>query len=117
MHNAKSPMDAKGSEHPTISTHVLDTEHGWPARGVKVSLFKLAAGGERLVGEATSDADGRISQLLVGELEQADYRIEFTLDGAFFASGSVTFHVRDTTHGYHVPLLVGPYALTTYRGS
>jgi 5-hydroxyisourate hydrolase len=104
-------------DQPTISTHVLDTEHGWPARGVKVSLYKVAAGGERLAGEATTDDDGRIARLLAGELEQADYRIEFAVDGAFFASGSFTFHVRDTTRSYHVPLLIAPYSVSTYRGS
>jgi 5-hydroxyisourate hydrolase len=104
-------------DQPTISTHVLDVEHGWPARGLKVSLFKVVPGGDRLAGEATTDEDGRVNRLLAGELEPADYRIEFAIDGPFFTVGSFTFHVRDATRSYHVPLLVAPYALGTYRGS
>jgi 5-hydroxyisourate hydrolase len=102
---------------PTISTHVLDTELGRPAQGVEVALFRLEGSTERLVGRGTTDEDGRIRQLLDGRLEAADYRLEFRLAGPFFRSLAVWVRIRDTDRGYHVPLLMAPYSLATYRGS
>ena len=40
----------------TISTHVLDTERGRPAAGVRVELYR----GDELVGSGETDGDGRI---------------------------------------------------------
>jgi 5-hydroxyisourate hydrolase len=104
-------------DQPTISTHVLDTEHGWPARGITVSLYRAAPGGDRLVGSATTDDDGRVRRLLEGQLEAGDYRIEFDVSGAFFSVASFAFKVSDVTRSYHVPLLMAPFSLATYRGS
>jgi 5-hydroxyisourate hydrolase len=101
-------------EQPTISTHVLDTESGRPAAGVQVRLYTA---GEELVGQGTTDSDGRIRRLLSFELTEGDYRIEFELDSAFFRRAVLTFRVDDPTRSYHVPLLLAPYSLTTYRGS
>ena len=102
---------------PTISTHVLDTEHGRPAQGIEVALFRLDGASGTLVGHGTTDADGRIARLLDGQLQAADYRLEFRLAGPFFRSLAVWIRVSDTERGYHVPLLVAPYSLATYRGS
>lgn len=104
-------------DQPTISTHILDTEHGWPAKGVTVKLFRIAPGGDRPAGEAATDDDGRVRRLLDGELQDGDYRIEFSLGGPFFGSVTLTFHVGDTSHSYHVPLLIAPFSITSYRGS
>jgi 5-hydroxyisourate hydrolase len=116
-----------GPEAPTISTHVLDTGRGRPAVGVRVSLYRRHGDEERLVGEGTTDADGRIKRLLTEDLVAGDYRIAFDLedpstpapgDGPpFFAGLSVELRISDTRRSYHVPLLVAPYALTAYRGS
>jgi 5-hydroxyisourate hydrolase len=99
---------------PTISTHVLDTEHGRPAAGVTVSLF--GPSGEP-AGQATTDADGRVRHLLEGVLRSGDYRIEFDLDAAFFRRAVLTFRVEDPSRSYHVPLLLAPYSISSYRGS
>ena len=104
------PIDSQ----PTISTHVLDTEHGRPAAGVAVSLF--GPDGQR-AGQATTDSDGRVRRLLDGALIPGDYRIEFELEAAFFRRAVLTFRVDDTTHSYHVPLLLAPYSIASYRGS
>jgi 5-hydroxyisourate hydrolase len=101
---------------PTISTHVLDVENGRPAAGVKVALYRVD-GDERRVGSGTTDPDGRIRRLLDGELEAGDYELRFDLGGKFFLGFACAFRVEDTSRGYHVPLLLGPYSLTTYRGS
>jgi 5-hydroxyisourate hydrolase len=101
---------------PTISTHVLDVENGRPAKGVNVFLYRMD-GAERRVGSGTTDDDGRIRQLLEGELEAGDYELRFDLGGKFFLGFACAFRVEDTSRSYHVPLLLGPYSLTTYRGS
>ena len=105
------------SEGPTISTHVLDTEHGAPAAGIAIELFRFDGGTETRVGSGTTDDDGRIRRLLEGDLMHGEYRMTFTIAGAFFRQASVTFVVDDTTRSYHVPLLLAPYSLVTYRGS
>jgi len=105
---------------PTISTHVLDTGSGAPRAGATVRLWRRDAGGaRRLVHEAMTDADGRIPDLLDGEvLADGLYALEFVLGGgAFFEGLTVELRVADATRSYHVPLLVAPYGLTTYRGS
>jgi hydroxyisourate hydrolase len=101
---------------PTISTHVLDVENGRPAAGVKVYLYRMD-GGERRVGSGTTDNDGRIRRLLDGSLESGDYELRFDLDGKFFLGFACAFRVEDVSRSYHVPLLLGAYSLTTYRGS
>ena len=99
---------------PTISTHVLDTEHGQPATGIRVTLY---APDGQLAGEATTDADGRVRRLLEGDLAVGEYRIEFELDATFFRRAVLTFRVDDTGRSYHVPLLLAPYSIASYRGS
>ena len=69
------------------------------------------------MGQGVTDADGRIRRLLEGPLEAGTYRLEFAFDGPFFRQASVTFVVDDTSRSYHVPLLMAPYSLSTYRGS
>ena len=110
--------DAAG---PTISTHVLDTERGTPAQGVRVTLSRLdvAAAPIRMT-QALTDADGRVRDLLERPLQAGDYRLEFDVgheDGSFFTKVAVDLRVADTNRSYHVPLLLSPYAMTTYRGS
>ncbi len=95
----------------TVSTHVLDTERGRPASGVRVELFRS----ETLVGSGQTDADGRIGDLAEGELESGSYRLVFHPPSPFFRRVELEV-VLDEGH-YHVPLLLSPYACTTYRGS
>jgi 5-hydroxyisourate hydrolase len=109
---------------PTISTHVLDTGSGQPGVGVPVRLWRLGAGGDAdaeagIVGEAVTDADGRVYDLLAGgRLETGAYRLEFGLDsGGFFTGLSVDLRVEDASRSYHIPLLRAPFGLSTYRGS
>lgn len=104
-------------EEPTISTHVLDTERGTPGAGYRVSLYRIAQGSATLCGSAITDDDGRIRRLLPDQLVTGEYRIEVEIAGAFFRLVAVTFVVDDADRSYHVPLLLSPYSLTTYRGS
>ncbi|MEA2537032.1 MAG: 5-hydroxyisourate hydrolase [Chloroflexota bacterium] len=105
---------------PTISTHVLDTGAGMPAAGIPVLLLRSAPdGSQAVVGEAITDADGRVEDLLAGApLAAGAYRLEFGLDdGGFFTGLSVDLRIDDPTRSYHVPLLRAPFGLSTYRGS
>lgn len=104
-------------DQPTISTHILDTERGFPAQGVEVVLYHVVPGGDREVGRGVTDQDGRIRRLLERELQHGDYRIEFRLDGVFFGTITLAFRVTDPGRSYHVPLLVSPYSVASYRGS
>jgi 5-hydroxyisourate hydrolase len=105
----------------TISTHVLDTLTGQPAPHVPVRLARvLADGAEVDAGTGVTDADGRIRALLDGVLVAGDYRLRFDLTdigGGFFIGIALDLRVDDTARSYHVPLLLAPFAMTTYRGS
>ena len=96
-----------------ISTHVLDTEQGVPAAGMKVGLFR----GRDLVSLQETDGDGRIAELADGSLAPGEYRLVFYVDGPFFDKVDLTIAIPDPTAHYHVPLLVSPFACVTYRGS
>ena len=112
---------------PTISTHVLDTESGSPAAGVHVSLYKLGEDDRPIrLSQALTDDDGRIRDLLERPLSPGAYRLEFALGGRtapegaadrFFQRVAVDLRIDDVSRSYHVPLLVAPFAMTTYRGS
>ena len=104
---------------PTISTHVLDTETGRPAVGIHVTLYRLVDDGRPMrLTQAMTDDDGRIRDLLERPLTAGDYRLEFGLGrGGFFEKVSLDLHIADTSRSYHVPLLMAPFSVTTYRGS
>lgn len=112
---------------PTISTHVLDTEAGRPAAGIHVSLYKLGEDGRPIrLTQALTDADGRIRDLLDRPMSPGEYRLEFALagrtavgevDGRFFRRVAIDLLVDDVSRSYHVPLLLAPFSMTTYRGS
>jgi 5-hydroxyisourate hydrolase len=99
----------------TISTHVLDTERGLPAAGVRVELYSSAD----MVGSGTTDADGRISDLSEGQsLGPGRYRLVFSdPPSKFFRRVELEVELDDPERHYHVPLLVSPYSCASYRGS
>ena len=95
----------------SISTHVLDTERGEPARGVTVELFR----GADLVATGETDDDGRIADLAGDDLGPGAYRLVFHPSSPFFRRVEVEV-VLGPGH-YHVPLLLAPYSCAIYRGS
>jgi 5-hydroxyisourate hydrolase len=94
----------------TVSTHVLDTERGRPAAGVRVELYD---GDGDLVGEGVTDDDGRIAEL--GDSIAGTYRIVFHPPSPFFKRVELEVELGDGHH--HVPLLISSYACASYRGS
>jgi 5-hydroxyisourate hydrolase len=112
----------------SITTHVLDTARGRPAAGVPVLLEVKDAGGDwREIGRGTTDADGRLRELLPEgfALAEGSYRLTFDAGAYFDSQGTATFYtevtvafiVNDAAAHYHVPLLLSPYGYSTYRGS
>ena len=110
-----------------ITTHVLDTSRGRPAAGVPATLEVEAAGGWKLVGKGTTNADGRISDLVPKETTLASgvYRLIFdtakyfaaqNVEG-FYPQVTIVFELQDSSQHYHVPLLLSPFGYSTYRGS
>jgi 5-hydroxyisourate hydrolase len=105
----------------SLSTHVLDAVSGRPAVGVTVYLTD--ATGATLTTAAT-DADGRIGQL-GADLPAGVYRLHFDTGGYFAALDMPTFYpevviafeITDAGGKHHVPVLLSPYAYSTYRGS
>jgi 5-hydroxyisourate hydrolase len=110
-----------GQGRPTISTHVLDTERGLPADGVRVTLYRLDVGAAPIrITQALTDSDGRVRDLLDRPLAAGEYRLEFDLgaeEDSFFRRLSVDLSIVDIGRSYHVPLLLAPFSMTTYRGS
>jgi 5-hydroxyisourate hydrolase len=110
-----------------LSTHVLDTSRGLPARGVALELYAK----NTLLRSTFTNADGRTGEpLLSGDrIEPGIYQLHFHA-GDYFRTTGVTlpdppfldvvviqFGIADPTANYHVPLLLSPYGYSTYRGS
>jgi 5-hydroxyisourate hydrolase len=98
-----------------VTTHVLDTAAGTPAAGVPVSLHDESG---EILGIGVTNADGRVADLGPDALPAGIYTIVFDTSGlsTFYPNVTITFTVSDDSH-YHVPLLLSPYAYSTYRGS
>lgn len=116
------------AKRPPITTHILDTARGVPARGVSCLLEHRseAAGGWRTLGRGETDGDGRCGSLLASghPLVAGEYRMSFCTGGylgsdAFYPSVSVDFAVAASQCGqhFHIPLLLSPFGYSTYRGS
>lgn len=112
-----------------LTTHVLDTANGRPAKGMTVDLYRVDDGGAVLEKSVVTNDDGRCDgPLLEGEkLAEGAYRLDFHV-GDYFSKingkavefldvVAVDFRVSDSGAHYHVPLLVSPFGYSTYRGS
>lgn len=118
--------------HGRLSTHVLDTQAGRPAPGLRIELFTVSRADERaLVVETVTNADGRTDKPLIAgrPVPIGTYELRFHV-GAYFAQKAVPladppfldivplrFSVAEPEGHYHVPLLVTPWSYSTYRGS
>ena len=115
-----------------ITTHVLDTALGRPAAGVPVRLERVpgsagAGAGKQpdVLAEASTNDDGRVPQLGPDRVEPGTYRLVFDTtayfaansQSSFFPEVAITFTLADPTQHDHVPVLLSPFAYSTYRGS
>lgn len=107
----------------TVTTHVLDTSLGRPAAGVPVRLEHVPSG--EPLAQGLTDDDGRVPDLGPDDLPPGTYRVVFGTGAYFARSGQRTFYPEaavtflvDQAGGHcHVPLVLSPFAYSTYRGS
>jgi len=120
-----------------LTTHILDTANGCPAKGIEISLYKLSShehdASAELIKTIITNDDGRTDTPLLNEEEFAlgywkivfkvsDYFADYTKkdntsDSIDFLSNiPICFGISENKH-YHVPLLVSPWSYSTYRGS
>lgn len=114
-----------------LTTHILDTALGRPAAGVRVVLSRLGGRVPIVVAEAVTNADGRCDAPLLSGAEMMTGRYEILFhvgdylrvtgqglaDPPFLDEIPIRFGIASTIQHYHVPLLVSPWAYSTYRGS
>ncbi|MFZ2651058.1 MAG: hydroxyisourate hydrolase [Burkholderiaceae bacterium] len=114
-----------------LTTHVLDTAHGNPAAGMKVSLLHLIGERAELIKQLELNHDGRADTALLegAALRRGRYRLLFGVaayfrqrgiplpDPPFIDEVTLDFGIADPQLHYHVPLLVSPWSYSTYRGS
>jgi 5-hydroxyisourate hydrolase len=113
-----------------LTTHVLDTANGRPAAGMRIELHRLEAGKKIPLMDQTTNRDGRTDQPMLSgaQMIAGHYRLLFHVAEYFASIGSsdagkfidvvpVLFRIDEASAAYHVPLLVSPWAYSTYRGS
>ncbi|OJD34806.1 5-hydroxyisourate hydrolase [Diplodia corticola] len=137
---------AMAQKRPPITCHVLDTTAGRPAASIPVSLTLLSPYGPSTPLSATTNGDGRVTGWAApagdpttleeifhnikaheesGEHAEMVWALKFETRAyweqrgvqAFFPEVEIKFVVRGRDEHYHVPLLLGPFNYTTYRGS
>ncbi len=122
-----------------LSTHVLDTVHGCPANNMQIELWAISIqqATDQKIEQKTllktlyTNQDGRTDELLLNaeEMQVGIYEIWFNVsdyfathqvpqtEPAFLSRVPIRFGISDISDRYHVPLLVSPWAYSTYRGS
>ncbi|XP_037671900.1 5-hydroxyisourate hydrolase-like isoform X2 [Choloepus didactylus] len=111
-----------------LTTHVLDTASGLPARGLCLCLSRLEEHGQQWteLRKSYTDPDGRCPGLLAaGQMKAGTYKLCFDTQGywskrgqeSFYPYVEVVFTITNETQKFHVPLLLSPWSYTTYRGS
>jgi 2-oxo-4-hydroxy-4-carboxy-5-ureidoimidazoline decarboxylase len=114
-----------------LSTHVLDTHAGRPARGIAVELYEFAGERAHRIATAVTNSDGRTDAPLISgrPLPIGVYELRFAVGDHFRSRGieqgdppfldivPLRFSVAEAEGHYHVPLLCTPWSYSTYRGS
>ena len=114
-----------------LTTHVLDTARGKPAAGVKIWLYRVTGNSHKKIAEGVTNDDGRVDgPILEGKaFTEGGYELVFHAGDYLRATGQagdgtlfldqipIRFGVPDAGQHYHVPLLISPFAYSTYRGS
>lgn len=114
-----------------LTTHVLDTARGCPAEGITIALYRLTGETRTRIAETVTNADGRTDApiLPADTFETGTYELVFfagdylrrtgqaTGDILFLDEVPIRFGMEDAAAHYHVPLLLSPFGMSTYRGS
>ena len=114
-----------------LSTHVLDTMHGRPARHMMIELFSLNGTDRTQLKHLRTNDDGRADEPLLQDsaFKKGVYELVFHASDYFASQGvdspeprfvdqvTLRFGIANPSENYHVPLLVTPWTWSTYRGS
>lgn len=114
-----------------LTTHVLDTARGCPAEGIRIALYRVSGNAHKMIAESVTNDDGRTDSpiLPADTFKTGTYELVFFAGDYLRATGQVTgdilfldqvpirFGMSDPAAHYHVPLLLSPYGMSTYRGS
>ncbi len=111
-----------------LTTHVLDTARGVPARGISIELYLLEGDARRKIAHAVTNGDGRTDAPLIprGGMSAGVYELVFAVGDYYGSVGSgpafldvvpIRFGVADPNEHVHVPLLVSGFGYSTYKGS
>jgi 5-hydroxyisourate hydrolase len=112
-----------------LTTHVLDTARGKPAAGVKIMLYRVTGNHHSKIAETVTNADGRTDAPMLAPLTIGTYELVFCAGDYLRVTGQaageilfldeipIRFGIPDANAHYHVPLLISPFAYSTYRGS
>ena len=114
-----------------LTTHVLDTANGCPANSMQIELWSLENPIPKKLKTVRTNAEGRTGEPLLGpaEMKTGAFELVFLVGDYFAARGAalsdprfldrvpVRFAIADASASYHIPLLVSPWAYSTYRGS
>lgn len=106
-----------------VSVHVLDTNKGLPGKNIEVQFYEKSGNQWKLISTKKTDEDGRIKKFDLGD--GLEYRAVFNVDDffnrqeieSFYSSIPVDFIIKRKDSHYHIPLLLSPYAYSTYRGN
>jgi 5-hydroxyisourate hydrolase len=114
-----------------LTTHVLDTARGIPAAGLAIALYKVSGNSHKKIAEAVTNDDGRTDSPILpkGKFAVGVYELVFKAGDYLRATGQagaeplfldevpIRFGISDPESHYHVPLLLSPFGMSTYRGS
>lgn len=109
----------------TLSTHVLDATTGRPARDLSLRLDRRVGDSWEPIGDGKTDDDGRCRSMAPDGVGHGVHRLVFDTGAYFSSTGSagfypevpIVFEVTELERHHHVPLLLSPFAYSTYRGS
>ena len=113
-----------------LTTHVLDTARGRPAEGIRIALYRVSGNSHRKIAETVTNADGRTDAPILPEkkFRTGTYELIFYAGDYLRETGQaagevlfldqvpIRFGMAEESH-YHVPLLLSPHGMSTYRGS
>ncbi|MEL6437502.1 MAG: hydroxyisourate hydrolase [Pseudomonadota bacterium] len=117
-----------------LTTHVLDTARGMPAAGIEIALYRVTGNSHKKIAMAVTNADGRTDEPILpkGKFKEGQYELIFFAGDYLRKAGlasedpetllfldqvPIRFGISDAASHYHVPLLISPFAYSTYRGS
>lgn len=109
----------------TITTHILDTALGQPAKDVQITLSSQSADGWQQLAIGNTDGQGRLTSLTPEPLSPGHYQLTAETGRYFAATGrpslflvaQIDFVINEVGQHFHLPFLITPNAWSVYRGS